>query len=138
MTAGEWLMYPSMHSRTEFGVGGADVPSQTAAATTAGAPSPGDAREPRGSGAGGASAPSRRWPYALGGVLLLLMFLGMCVLGALMATSCYELIREGSGLYELYLQSALFAGMGFISLCALPAIAERNCVGRFIARRIPV
>ncbi|MFD4584813.1 hypothetical protein [Streptomyces sp. NPDC058434] len=134
-------MYTSMDSRTEVGVGGADVPSRAAAAataTTAGAPSLGDTREPRGPGAGGASAPSRRWPYALGGALLVLMFLGMCVLGALMATSCYELIREGSGLYELYLQSALFAGMGFIGLCALPAIAERNCVGSFIARRIPV
>lgn len=128
-------MYTSMHSRAEVSVGGPDGPARAAAPA---ATAPGGTRadgEPRGTGD---SAGHRRWPYALGGALLVLMFFGMCALGALMATSCYELIREGSGLYELYLQSALFAGMGFVGLCALPAIAERNCVGRFIARRVPV
>ncbi|MEV0965960.1 hypothetical protein AB0J25_25835 [Streptomyces sp. NPDC049910] len=71
------------------------------------------------------------------GALLALMLLGMCVVGALMATSCYEMIREGSGMYEFYLQSALFAGIGFIGLCALPVIAERNRVVGFVASRIP-
>ncbi|MFG3305304.1 hypothetical protein [Streptomyces wuyuanensis] len=128
-------MYTSMHSRAEVRVGGPDVPAGAAAPA---APAPGEAGadgDPRGTGD---CARNRSWTYALCGVLLLVLFLGMCLLGVLMATSCYELIREGSGLYELYLQSALFAGMGFVGLCALPVIAERNCVGRFIARRIPV
>ncbi|WP_432075259.1 hypothetical protein [Streptomyces wuyuanensis] len=128
-------MYTSMHSRTEVRVGGPDVPARVAAPA---APAPGESRadgDPRGTGD---SAGNRRWPYALCGALLVLMFFAMCALGVLMATSCYELIREGSGLYELYLQSALFAGVGFVGLCALPVIAERNRVGRFITRRLPV
>lgn len=128
-------MYTAMHSRTEVRVGGPDAPARAAVPA---APATGDTRvdgEPRDTGD---SAGNRRWPYALGGALVALMFFGMCALGALMATSCYELIREGSGLYELYLQAALFAGMGFVGLCALPVIAERNRVGRFIARRLPV
>jgi hypothetical protein len=128
-------MYTSMHSRTEIRVGGPDVPARAAAPA---APAPGGSGadgEPRGTGD---SARNSSWPFALCGVLLVAMFLGMCLLGVLMAASCYELIREGSGLYELYLQSALFAGMGFVGLCALPVIAERNRVGRFIVRRLPV
>ncbi|MDI9888265.1 hypothetical protein QMZ92_28810 [Streptomyces sp. HNM0645] len=137
-------MYTSMNFRTEVRVGGPGVPRRPAAAA---APSPGERAERGQPGKHGKpaatigardSARNRNWPYALGGALLVLMFSAMCVLGALMATSCYELIREGTGLYELYLQSALFAGTGFIGLCLLPVIAERNCVGRFIARRIPV
>ncbi|MEV1050310.1 hypothetical protein [Streptomyces sp. NPDC049887] len=125
-------MYTSMDCRTEVRVGGPDGPRQPTTAAVPSPAEPADSIRSRGSGR------SRKWPYALGGALLLLMFPGMCVLGALMATSCYELVREGTGMYELYLQSGLFAGTGFIGLYLLPVIAERNCVGRFIARRIPV
>ncbi|MEV4920570.1 hypothetical protein AB0K47_27640 [Streptomyces tirandamycinicus] len=127
-------MYVSTHSGTDVRVGGPDAPSRPAAPA---GPATAGAGEPCGTGGTGNRARTRRWPYALGGALLVLVFLGMCVLGALMATSCYELVREGSGMCELYLQSALFAGMGFIGLCALPVIAERNRVVGLIARRIP-
>ncbi|TLQ42307.1 hypothetical protein [Streptomyces marianii] len=146
-------MYTSMNFRTEVRVGGPDVPRRPATATAlspgeraeGGQPGehaeggqPGEHARPAATIGARGPARNRNWPYALGGALLVLMFSGMCVLGAMMATSCYELIREGTGMYELYLRSALFAGTGFIGLCVLPVIAERNCVGRFIARHIPV
>ncbi|MCZ7456577.1 hypothetical protein [Streptomyces sp. WMMC940] len=131
-------MYTSMNFRTEVRVGGPDVPRQPATAAVPSPAEPAEPAEPADTIRTRGAARNRNWPYALGGALLVLMLPGMCVLAALMATSCYELLREGTGMYELYLQSALFAGTGFIGLCVLPVIAERNCVGRFIARRIPV
>ncbi|MBA4864303.1 peptide synthetase [Streptomyces sp. PSKA54] len=85
-----------------------------------------------------APATARTWQYVMCGALQLLMFLGMSFLGALVAMSGYEWIRAGTGAADFYLRSALFAGMSFVGLCALPVVAKWTLIGRFRPRRIPV
>ncbi|MEV6654709.1 Pls/PosA family non-ribosomal peptide synthetase [Streptomyces sp. NPDC051219] len=88
----------------------------------------------------GAEAPAaaRTRQYVLCGGLQLLIFLGMSFLGALVITHGYEWLQGGSGVADQYLRSALFAGMSFVGLCALPVVVKWTLIGRFAPRRIPV
>ncbi|MER6995405.1 Pls/PosA family non-ribosomal peptide synthetase [Streptomyces sp. NPDC000410] len=94
--------------------------------------------EPQAPDGAAAPAAARTWHYILCGVLQLLLFLGMSLLIAYVAMLGYEWIGAGSGVVDFYLRAALFAGLAFVGLCALPVVAKWTLVGRFTPRRIPV
>lgn len=83
-----------------------------------------------------AAASTRR--YLGCGMLQFLIFLGYSCLAALVAEESYEWISAGSGLFDLYLRSVLFAGAVFVGLCALPIVAKWTLIGRWRSGAFPL
>ncbi|MFE9997371.1 Pls/PosA family non-ribosomal peptide synthetase [Streptomyces avermitilis] len=83
-----------------------------------------------------AAAGSRR--YIVCGMLQFLIFLGYSCLAAVAATEGYEWISAGSGLFDLYLRSVVFAGAGFLGLCAFPIVAKWTLIGRWRSGEFPL
>ncbi|MET7921633.1 Pls/PosA family non-ribosomal peptide synthetase [Streptomyces avermitilis] len=82
------------------------------------------------------AAASRR--YIVCGMLQFLIFLGYSSLAAVAATGGYEWISAGSGLFDLYLRSVLFAGAGFLGLCVFPIVAKWTLIGRWRSGEFPL
>ncbi|MFF3689685.1 Pls/PosA family non-ribosomal peptide synthetase [Streptomyces sp. NPDC002187] len=83
-----------------------------------------------------AAAGTRR--YIVCGMLQFLFFLGHSCLAALVAVKGFDWISAGSGLFDLYLRSVLFAGAGFVGLCIFPIVAKWTLIGRWRSREFPV
>ncbi|WSW80116.1 phosphopantetheine-binding protein [Streptomyces sp. NBC_00996] len=122
------------------------VPSPASAAdVSAATPIPADAGAADAMAAPTEAAPRAEVPAAVGtrryivcGMLQFLIFLGYTCLAALVAAQGYEWISAGSGLFDLYLRSVLFAGASFLGLCAFPIVAKWALIGRWRFGEFPV
>jgi non-ribosomal peptide synthetase-like protein len=76
--------------------------------------------------------------YFVCGMLQFLFFLGYSYLASLGAAEGFEWISAGSGLFDLYLRSVLFAGGGFLGLCAFPIVAKWTLIGRWRSGEFPL
>ncbi|GGN79292.1 hypothetical protein GCM10011579_063560 [Streptomyces albiflavescens] len=76
--------------------------------------------------------------YIVCGTLQFLIFLGYSCLAALVGTQGYEWISAGSGLFDLYLRSVLFAGASLLGLCAFPIVAKWALIGRWRSGEFPL
>ncbi|MGW1802734.1 Pls/PosA family non-ribosomal peptide synthetase [Streptomyces sp. NPDC001984] len=76
--------------------------------------------------------------YIVCGLLQFLIFLGYSCLAALVGAQGYEWISAGSGLFDLYLRSVLFAGAGFLGLCTFPIVAKWSLIGRWRSGAFPL
>ncbi|WP_369252923.1 Pls/PosA family non-ribosomal peptide synthetase [Streptomyces sp. R41] len=83
-----------------------------------------------------AAAGTRR--FVICGMLQFLIFLGYSCLAALAAAEGHEWISAGSGLFDVYLRSVLFAGAGFLGLCTFPIVAKWTLIGRWRSGEFPL
>jgi non-ribosomal peptide synthetase-like protein len=97
------------------------APVQTAVPAPAPAPRPASAAE-----------------YVLCGALQLLFYIASTYLGTMVAIWAYTWIAEGTGYVQLYLRSALAAGMFFVAACALPVLLKWLLIGRWKTQQIRI
>ncbi|MGW0707121.1 Pls/PosA family non-ribosomal peptide synthetase [Streptomyces sp. NPDC002643] len=83
-------------------------------------------------------APGSTPRYLLCGAAQSLLFMGHCLLFAFASIRGYEWIADGSGIVEVYLRSAVFGGLGLLTLCLLPVIAKWLLIGRWKPVEFPV
>lgn len=76
--------------------------------------------------------------YVLCGTLQFLIFLGYCFLAGVVSARGYEWVSAGSGVFDIYLRSLVFGGVGFIGLCTFPIVAKWILIGRWKPREFPV
>ncbi|MEU9285715.1 Pls/PosA family non-ribosomal peptide synthetase [Streptomyces sp. NPDC048275] len=76
--------------------------------------------------------------YVLCGTMQLLFFLGYSFVTGVVTARGYEWVAAGSGVLGIYLRSVLFAGIGFLALCAFPIMAKWILIGRWKPREFPI
>ncbi|MHA5047141.1 Pls/PosA family non-ribosomal peptide synthetase [Streptomyces sp. SD15] len=76
--------------------------------------------------------------YALCGTMQLLFFLGYSFVTGVVTAQGYEWVAAGSGVLGIYLRAVLFAGIGFVALCAFPIMAKWILIGRWKPREFPI
>ncbi|TQM14752.1 Pls/PosA family non-ribosomal peptide synthetase [Pseudonocardia kunmingensis] len=76
--------------------------------------------------------------YLLCGALQVLFYLGYSYAVAVVAVRGFEFVSAATGVLDIYLRSALFAGGTFLAMCLLPILAKWLLVGRWKAQRIRI
>ncbi|MYZ11193.1 peptide synthetase [Streptomyces sp. SID2999] len=76
--------------------------------------------------------------HTLCGTAQLLIFLGYSLVAGFATAGGYEWVATGSGVWDVYLRSLVFGGVGFVALCAFPVVAKWVLVGRWKPGEFPV
>jgi non-ribosomal peptide synthetase-like protein len=84
------------------------------------------------------ATPASRLQYVLCGTVQFLIFVGYSYLAAFATERGYTWISAGSGLFDIYLRSALFGGAAFFGLCTLPILAKWVLIGRWKPQQIRI
>ncbi|UXY25512.1 Pls/PosA family non-ribosomal peptide synthetase [Streptomyces sp. HUAS TT20] len=84
----------------------------------------------------GTAAATRR--FVVCGMVQFLVFLAYSCLAAFAVAEGYDWISAGSGLFDLYLRSVLFAAVAFLGLCTFPIVAKWTLVGRWRCGEFPL
>ena len=82
--------------------------------------------------------PTSAREYVLCGALQALFYFGYSYLGVLAAIEGYQWMVEGSEGVESYLRLALFSGLAFLVVCAVPIAAKWLIIGRWKPQSIRV
>jgi non-ribosomal peptide synthetase-like protein len=85
-----------------------------------------------------APTPAGTLQYVLTGTLQFIFVLAYWYAAALVIAGGYQWISAGSGAIDVYLRSALFGGVTFLGVCALPILAKWILIGRWKPQRIRV